>query len=223
MIITIDGPSGTGKSTIARMLADKLEMTYFDTGSMYRSFAWFLIDRGVDIADLSAVEKATGEFKFSILDQPSGKRYHVGSTDVTEVIRTAEITSLASKAAALRVVRDLLSSTQRTYGLKGDAVFEGRDLGTVIFPDAEIKIFLTARPEVRAKRRHAELVAKNPSHVHSESAILSAINQRDEFDSTREIAPLRCPADAFSVDTSDLSVDQVIEKILNYIQLKKRS
>lgn len=219
MIITIDGPSGTGKTTIARLLAERLGFTYFDTGSMYRAFAWFLMDRAVDVSDLPAIEKATREFQFSILDLVDGKRYLVGSQDVTEVIRTSQVTALVSAVAALRVVRDLLSAHQRAYGKKGDAVFEGRDLGSVIFPQAEVKIFLTARAEVRAKRRYAELVAKNLSHAQNEAAILVLLNQRDELDSTREIAPLKCPADAITIDTSDLTVDQVVQSILNHINV----
>ncbi|MCX6988748.1 MAG: (d)CMP kinase [Chlamydiae bacterium] len=219
MIITIDGPSGTGKTTIARLLAERLGFTYFDTGSMYRAFAWFLMDRAVDVSDLPAIEKATREFQFSILDLVEGKRYLVGSQDVTEVIRTSQVTALVSAVAALRVVRDLLSAHQRAYGKKGDAVFEGRDLGSVIFPQAEVKIFLTARAEVRAKRRYAELVAKNLSHAQNEAAILVLLNQRDELDSTREIAPLKCPADAITIDTSDLTVDQVVQSILNHINV----
>ena len=219
MIITIDGPSGTGKTTIARLLAERLGFTYFDTGSMYRAFAWFLMDRAVELSDLPAIEKATKEFQFSILDLVDGKRYLVGSQDVTEVIRTSQVTALVSAVAALRVVRDLLSAHQRAYGKKGDAVFEGRDLGSVIFPQAEVKIFLTARAEVRAKRRYAELVAKNLSHAQNEAAILVLLNQRDELDSTREIAPLKCPADAITIDTSDLTVDQVVQSILNHINV----
>lgn len=219
MIITIDGPSGTGKTTIARLLAERLGFTYFDTGSMYRAFAWFLMDRAVELSDLPGIEKATKEFQFSILDLVDGKRYLVGSQDVTEVIRTSQVTALVSAVAALRVVRDLLSAHQREYGKKGDAVFEGRDLGSVIFPRAEVKIFLTARADVRAKRRYAELIAKNLSHAQNEAEILISLNQRDALDSTREIAPLQCPADAITIDTSDLTVDQVVQSILNHINV----
>ena len=221
MIITLDGPSGTGKSTIARLVAGRLGLSYFDTGAMYRAFAWFLLNRKIDIADLEAIETALPAFKFIVQDLPSGKRYFVGNIDVSEQIRSKEITDIVSPVSALKAVRSLLSQTQREYGAKGNALFEGRDLGTVIFPQAEIKIFLTARAEVRARRRYKELLTKNPNLDLSEESILEAINKRDEFDSTREIAPLKCPPDAHVVDTSDLSIDQVVEEILKYVKIKK--
>ena len=221
MIITLDGPSGTGKSTIARLVADRLGLSYFDNGAMYRAFAWFLLNRKIDIADLGAIEKELPHFQFVVEDLPSGKRYFVGNIDVSEQIRSKEITDIVSPVSALKVVRSLLSQTQREYGAKGNALFEGRDLGTVIFPQADIKIFLTARADVRAKRRYKELILKNPALDLTEESILEAINKRDEFDSTREIAPLKCPTDAYIVDTSDLSIDQVVEEILNYVKTKK--
>jgi cytidylate kinase len=222
MIITLDGPSGTGKSTIARLVADQLGLSYFDTGAMYRAFAWFLLNRNIDIADLPTIEAALPGFKFIVQDLPSGKRYFVGNTDVSEQIRSKEITDIVSPVSALKVVRALLSQTQREYGMKGNALFEGRDLGTVIFPQAEVKIFLTARADVRATRRYKELLGKNPSLELTEESILESINKRDEFDSTREIAPLKCPSDAHIVDTSDLTIDQVVEEILNYVKTKKK-
>jgi len=221
MIITLDGPSGTGKSTIAKLVADQLGLSYFDTGAMYRGFAWFLLNRNIDIKDLPTIEAALPDFKFIVQDLPTGKRYFVGNTDVSEQIRSKEITDIVSPVSALKVVRGLLSQTQRDYGMKGNALFEGRDLGTVIFPYAEVKIFLTARADVRATRRYKELLAKNPSLDLTEESILESINKRDEFDSTREIAPLKCPPDAHIVDTSDLTIDQVVEEILNYVKTKK--
>lgn len=221
MIITIDGPSGTGKTTIARLVAEKMGFAYFDTGAMYRAFAWYLLSNKIDISDISTIEKRLPQFHFAIQDGSQGKRYFVDHVDVTDLIRSKEITDIVSPVSALKAVRTLLSKTQKEYGKRGNAVFEGRDIGTVIFPEATIKVFLTARPEVRAKRRYKELVAKNPSQQQSEEAILHAITKRDEFDSTREIAPLKCAPDAQVIDTSDLTIDQVVEKILDYIQTKK--
>lgn len=220
MIITIDGPSGTGKTTIARLVAKKMGFTYFDTGAMYRAFAWFLLNKKIDISDVTTIEKMLPQFHFAIQEGSLGKRYYVDHMDVTDLIRSKEITDIVSPVSALKAVRSLLSKTQKEYGKRGKAVFEGRDLGTVIFPEATVKIFLTARPEVRAKRRYKELMEKNPSQEQSEEAILHAINKRDEFDSTREIAPLKCAPDAHVIDTSDLTIDQVVEKILDYIQTK---
>jgi cytidylate kinase len=220
MIITLDGPSGTGKSTIAKLIAQKLGFTYFDTGAMYRAFAWYLLVNHVNIHDASEIGAILPSFSFDITESTSCKRYLVNGTDVTDLIRTPEITEVVSPVSAHKVVRDLLSKTQRECGSRGNAVFEGRDLGSVIFPSADLKIYLTARPEVRAKRRYLEFLAKNPTSGFSESEILASINKRDEYDSSREIAPLKCPSDAIVVDTSDLSIDQVVTQIIIHAKSK---
>jgi cytidylate kinase len=220
MIITLDGPSGTGKSTIAKLIAERLGFTYFDTGAMYRAFAWYLLSNHVNTLDPIAIAEILPSFSFEISETTVGKRYIVNGSDVTDLIRTPEITEVVSPVSAHRVVRDLLSQTQRECGSRGNAVFEGRDLGTVIFPFADLKIYLTARPEVRAKRRYLEFSAKNPSSGLSESQILDSINKRDEYDSSREIAPLKCPEDAIVVDTSDLSIDQVVNLIIIHAKSK---
>lgn len=221
MIITIDGPSGTGKTTIARLIAERLGFSYFDTGAMYRAFSWYLLDRHIDPSDLASVEKALQHFQFQIVKTDEGRRYLVGNQDVTDQIRSKVVTDVVSQVSSYKLVRDLLSKTQREYGQRGNAVFEGRDLGTVIFPAAEIKIFLTARADVRAKRRFAELSEKNSKQKLTEQEILESINRRDEYDSTREIAPLRCADDAITVDTSDLTIEQVVDKILFYIRQRE--
>jgi cytidylate kinase len=216
MIIAIDGPSGTGKTTVARLVAEQLGYGYFDTGAMYRAFSWYLLTKGIELTDTHAIESALPHFSFSIIQDEKGKRYFVGRNDVTDLIRSKNVTDVVSLVSSYRPVRDLLSQTQREYGKKGNAVFEGRDLGTVIFPHAEVKVFLTARADVRAKRRYAELQQKNSNQHLTEKDILEAINKRDELDSTREIAPLKCACDAFVLDTSDLSIDQVVVKIVEY-------
>lgn len=220
MIVTLDGPSGTGKSTIAKLLAQKLGFSYFDTGAMYRSLAWYLIDKKVDISNPTEIEQVLPNFTYTIKEEGASKNYLVCGADVTEKIRSKEITEVVSPISAYKIVRDLLSKIQKKCGENGNSVFEGRDLGSVVFPQAECKIFLTARPEIRAKRRYLELLGKNPSLQDTEESILEAINKRDQFDSNREHAPLKCPENAYVVDTSDMTIDQVVEKILTYVRKK---
>ncbi len=218
MIITIDGPSGTGKTTVARNVAGKLHFVYFDTGAMYRAFTWLALERGIDINDAEAVQRCLEEFDFRIVEKNREKHYFVGSADVTEAIRSREVTQFVSPISALRQVRTSLLDLQYHFAKTQDAVFEGRDLGTVVFPNAEVKIFLTADPKVRAERRLKEILAKKPQEVKglSHEQMLADIMRRDEHDSTREVAPLRCPPDALQIDTTNLSIDQVVDGIVKY-------
>lgn len=225
MIVTIDGPAGTGKTTVARRVAEGLGFAYFDTGAMYRSVTWKILQDAIDLKDELAIQKLLEEFSFQIKEEGGIKRYFVGSNEVTEVIRTPEITARVSEVAALPTIRKALGKIQRAFAGHGDSVFEGRDMGSVIFPEAEIKVFLTAKPEVRAERRLQELLKKSPElgasldHAKMQAEIL----RRDEIDSTREHAPLICPKGAFVVDTSNLTIDEVVSKILTHIRDQKKA
>ncbi len=209
MIITIDGPAGTGKTTVAKKVAEKLGVNYFDTGAMYRAVTFCVLQNKINLEDESALKQLLEGFLFDIKD----KRYYVGSEDVTEAIRTREVTQYVSEVAAKSIVRQHLVNIQRKFGEKKDAVFEGRDIGTVVFPNAEHKFFLTAAPEVRAERRYKELDGKQ-----SHKEVLQNILKRDHLDSTREVSPLKQAEDAHLVDTSTLSIDEVIEAILRLIK-----
>jgi cytidylate kinase len=219
MIIAIDGPSGTGKSTVAKAVAKSLGFTFFDTGAMYRSMAWWLSQKGVNVEDEQAVAAQLPEFHYEIKGVGDDRKYYVDQTDVTEKIRSHNISTLASKIAIYKQVRSALVKIQREFGTKANAVFEGRDMGSVVFPDAKVKIFLTAAPEVRAQRRLAELNAKDPNGNYEFDQILKDIQERDLKDSTREISPLKQAHDAILLDTSMLTADQVTEQI---IQIAKR-
>ena len=225
MIIAIDGPSGTGKSTIAKKIAKELGFVFFDTGSTYRSLAWWLQKEGVDPADEAGIAKRLPDFQYESVQEENGdKRYLVQGEDVTEAIRSPGISALASQIATQAAIRQAMTEIQRNFGKKGNAVFEGRDMGTVVFPNAELKIFLTAKPEVRARRRYDELLLKFPEIADSLrfDQILKEIEARDHNDTTREISPLKQAPDAILVDTSDLTIDQVTRKILQLAAKKQK-
>ncbi|MBI3900606.1 MAG: (d)CMP kinase, partial [Chlamydiia bacterium] len=225
MIIAIDGPSGTGKSTIAKKIAKKLGFSFFDTGAIYRSLAWWLRKEGIDFADEMLVANRLKEFQYEVRqDGNKEKHYLVQGEDVTAFIRGQEISQIASQIATQSAVRKAMTEIQRRVGGQGSAVFEGRDMGTVVFPDAEIKIFLTALPEVRARRRYEELLLKFPELADSLrfDQILQETQERDLNDTTRQLAPLKQASDAILIDTSHLSIDQVTKKILQLVAKRRK-
>lgn len=208
-VITIDGPAGTGKSTVAKGLAKALGFTYFDTGALYRAITWKVIQDNISIEDQDQLEDLLKTFSFHIKEG----RYFVDEQDVTDAIRTKEVTAFVSEVSALSRVRVALKPIQTAVATEADSVFEGRDLGTVVFPEADVKFFLTARAEVRAERRFNELVERFPNQEFSYEKILKEIQERDQYDSSRKVAPLRQADDAILVDTSDLTIDEVIEEM----------
>lgn len=208
-VITIDGPAGTGKSTVAKGLAKALGFTYFDTGALYRAITWKVLQDRISIEDLDQLETLLKNFSFHIKDG----RYFVGDQDVTDEIRSKEVTAFVSEVSALSRVRVALKPIQTDVATEADSVFEGRDLGTVVFPEADVKFFLTARAEVRADRRYKELVGRFPKQEFSYEKILKEIQKRDQYDSSRKVAPLKQADDAILVDTSDLTIDEVIEEM----------
>lgn len=225
MIITIDGPSGTGKTTIAKQVSRLLSFAHFDTGAMYRSFSFLIKKNKVSLDNDSAVRQLIDTFDFGIQDDPKGKRYYVNGEEVTRAIRTPEISSLVSVVAALPAVREKLVTIQRKFGESQNAVFEGRDIGSVVFPDAELKIFLTATPEIRAKRRYLELIEKN-HHLKKSLTIEEILEQqeeRDQRDSKRKHSPLVVPDGAIVIDTSPLTIEEVTKKILSFVEKKASS
>ncbi len=218
MIITIDGPAGTGKTTVARRVAECLHFPYFDTGAMYRMVAWRILEEGIDLSDHSRIEHLLETFAFDSRGKGKDRRYFVGDKDVTQEIRSQKVNAIVSAVSALEQVRRALWKIQRAFGDKGNAVFEGRDMGSVVFPNADLKIFLTARPEIRARRRLDEVLAKTPFEAHplDPDQMLADILRRDALDSSRALAPLKCPEGAYQIDTSDLSIDEVVDCILKY-------
>lgn len=205
--IAIDGPAGSGKSTIAKGIAERLKITYLDTGALYRACTWYLMEQNVDLDDESAIADALMDFNLEIKDD----RYLVKQKDITDLIRTDAVTDQVSKVSAYSAVRDYLLGFQQDEAEKSFHVVEGRDIGTRVLPDAELKIFLTASPEVRAKRR---MLDEKSASTKSYEEILKAIQKRDAYDSNRKISPLRKASDAVVLDSSDLTIDQVVEKIV---------
>lgn len=216
MIITIDGPAGTGKTTIAKKVAENLGFFYFDTGAMYRAITYKILKEKIDLSDKSVMKNFLTTFQFTLKKEKQAVRYFVENEDVTEQIRSLEVTRNVSEIAALGEVREALMAVQRNFAESGSAVFEGRDMGTVVFPQAEFKIFLTARPAVRAERRYLEIKDKIAGATFDE--VLREILERDNYDTTREISPLKQAEDAHLIDTSDLTIEAIVEQILSLIR-----
>jgi cytidylate kinase len=218
LIIAIDGPSGAGKGTVARALAGRLGYRHIDTGAMYRALAWKALHDGVDLADEAATAALGERATFDVEDGRIGIDGH----DVAAAIRTPEIDKAAAMVARHPAVRRVLVARQRSYGEGGGVVMEGRDIGTVVFPDAGVKIYLDASPEERARRRAAD-----PAHASSKSAQLSdvatALAERDKSDSTRAVSPLAVANDAVVIDTTGVPIDGVVDRVLAVVRRQSLS
>ena len=210
--IAIDGPAGAGKSTIARRLAKELGYYYVDTGAIYRTVAYFLDLLGISPKDVDGVNRYLDELTINIEYDEDGKQHMLmNGMDVTDDIRTQDISQKASLVSAHKVVRDMLLDMQRQVAREHNVIMDGRDIGTVVLPRANVKIFLTASAEIRAKRRCDELTAKGQKATFAQ--VLKDVQQRDYQDTHREIAPLKQAKDAVLVDTSDLDIDGVVAAI----------
>ncbi len=211
-VITIDGPSGAGKGTIARLLAKKLGYNYLDTGALYRAVAWKVNKTKINPDDEDALKKLLDNTDIAF----NGDRVAVDGTDVTSEIRTAGIGELSSQVSAIPVVREGLFSIQRNICLQGKVVIEGRDTGTTIFPESENKFYLDAGVEERARRRYEELKLKDPG-ITRETTI-EDIRRRDLRDSSRKTSPLKRTDDMIYIDSTNLSIDEVVEKIIENLR-----
>ncbi len=214
-IVTIDGPSGSGKSTISRTVASRLNFTYLDTGAMYRAVGYKARQDGVDLEDGDALSCILDTLDLTLLPGNGDTRVLLGKNDISSAIRTAEMGLVASKVSAQPVVRRKLTEMQQKIGEQGKIVAEGRDTGTVVFPDARYKFYLDATPEERARRRSLQLLEKGEKA--DELDILAQIIKRDANDSSRAIAPLKAADDAVIIDSSNLTIDEVVCFILEKI------
>jgi cytidylate kinase len=215
-IIAIDGPAASGKSTLGLRLAQALHYLFFDTGVMYRAVTWLALDRGINVNDEVAVTALAQNVPIEVAPASAGDGRAcdvlVEGKDITWQTRTPEVEMNVSVVSAYRGVRAAMSEQQRRIGHRGKVVMVGRDIGTVVLPDADLKIYLDASAEERAKRRYEEIVARGGEADYDE--ILAKVKERDRIDSTRDVAPLRIPSDAVVLDSNHLSADEVFEQAL---------
>jgi CMP/dCMP kinase len=222
-IITVDGPSGVGKSTISKKIAKATGFVYLDTGAMYRAVGWYLQQKKVDFTDESKIADIVKQVNITLLpaeNEQSDVGIMVNGQDISKTIRLQEVAMIASKFSALSVVRKRLTILQRQYGEQGNIVAEGRDMGTVVFPNAAYKFFLDALPEERARRRYDQLCSIGVAANYAE--ILRLTIQRDGDDRNRALAPLKRASDALLVDTTNKTIEEVTAILLAYIDKIKQ-
>lgn len=219
-VIAIDGPAASGKSTLAYLLSKKIGYLYFDTGLMYRAVTWLVLDHGVTPTDEQAASALAKKIMIDVQapSKDDGRQYDVvvEGKDITWEIRQKEVEAHVSTIAAYPRVRAALTEQQRRIGLRGRVVMVGRDIGTVVLPEADLKIYLDASAEERADRRYKELVARGESADRQQ--ILKKVKERDEIDSTRAVAPLKPASDAIIINSSEMTIDEVVAKVLGLIE-----
>ncbi|MDD5130649.1 MAG: (d)CMP kinase [Candidatus Omnitrophica bacterium] len=217
MIIAIDGPAGAGKSTVAKILAKKLSFLYIDTGAMYRALTLKALENNVPMGNEAEIIRLAGRIKIDLVNNPDGPlRVLLDGQDVSLLIRQPRITQFVSDVAKIKEVRQILVKMQREFGEKGDCVLDGRDIGTVVFPYAQKKFFIDASADERVKRRYKEL--KGLGQEVAENEVAKDLANRDKIDSTRQASPLRQAPDAIYIDTTNLSIEEVVEKMFNLVK-----
>lgn len=216
--IAIDGPAGAGKSTLARRAATELGFVYVDTGALYRAVALYMLQRGIDVNNAAAVSSVLPMIDVELKYVNGEQRVYLCGENVSSVIRTPEVSMAASNVSAIAKVREFLFDLQQNIAATKNVIMDGRDIGTVVLPEAQVKIFLTASAEERAKRRYDELAAKGVSVVYEE--VLADVKLRDYNDSNRPIAPLKPAADAITLDTTGFSLEESSQKLVEIIKNK---
>lgn len=213
-IVTVDGPAGSGKSTIAKIIAKKYGFTYLDTGAMYRMIALYALENSIDLQDSKAIETMLKNTKLDIV----GNQFFLNGKDVSDEIRTPRVSAIVSPVSAIKEVRVKLVDLQREISKGKSVILDGRDIGTVVFPNGDVKVYLVASPEERAKRRLKEYEEKGVEADYE--SVLASIKERDFIDSTRKESPLKKAEDAHEIDSSTMSIDEVVEVISKYIDEK---
>ena len=219
IVIAIDGPAGSGKGTITKIIADKLNLVSIDTGAMYRCVALDMVNKKVEITDIEKIKEILDNIKIELKKENDMQKVYLNGNDVTTKIRTEEISKVTSPVSKIKEVREKLTILQRKMGENQNIVMEGRDIGTAVFPNADVKIYLDAKPEERARRRY-EQNKENGILNETYEQILENVKQRDFNDSTREISPLKRAEDAIYVDSTELTIDEVANKIIEIIKEK---
>jgi cytidylate kinase len=220
--IAIDGPAGAGKSSIAKALSKKLGFVYIDTGAMYRAVALFFLENGIKDSSDNEIDNLLDKLDINIKYTDGEQRVFLNNVDVSDKLRQEEIGKLASRFSAVKSVRKKLVALQRKLAKKENVIMDGRDIGTVVLPNADLKIYLSAGSKVRAKRRYLELIEKGFDRAAlDEKAIENEIIKRDEADMNREISPLKKAEDAYCLDTSDMTFDEVVSKILDMVEKER--
>lgn len=220
--IAIDGPAGAGKSSIAKALSKKLGFVYIDTGAMYRAVALFFLENGIKDSSDNEIDNLLDKLDINIKYTDGEQRVFLNNVDVSDKLRQEEIGKLASRFSAVKSVREKLVALQRKLAKKENVIMDGRDIGTVVMPNADLKIYLSAGSKVRAKRRYLELIEKGFDRAAlDEKAIENEIIKRDEADMNREISPLKKAEDAYYMDTSDMTFDEVVSKILDMVEKER--
>lgn len=214
IIVAIDGPAGSGKSTIAKIIADRYSFTYIDTGAMYRMITLYCLDNNIDFEDEMAIKNVLDNISLDM----QGDKFFLNNKEVTKEIRETRVNENVSKIASIRIVRENLVNLQRKISQGKNVILDGRDIGTVVFPNAQIKIYLIASPEERAKRRYKELIQKGTEISYDE--VLKSIKERDYIDSTRKESPLMKADDAVELDSTGLKIDEVLDFISKKIEEK---
>ena len=217
MIIAIDGPAGSGKSTVAKIVAEKLNFRYIDTGSMYRSVAWKSLQKKTILENEEAVADIASKTNIELVPSKDGQLVFVDGADITNQLKVELISRGAAIVAAQPIIRKIMTAKQRILGKQGKVVMDGRDIGTVVFPKADKKFFLDADPDERGRRRFMELKKNKQEATTDLATIIKQVMQRDHEDRNRKIAPLKQAKDAILIDTTHLSIEQVVEKIMNII------
>jgi cytidylate kinase len=216
LVIAIDGPAGSGKSTLAALLARRYGYTNIETGAMYRALAFKAVGEGVSLDDEKKLAELADKSRIELVPNPDGNRVLLDGSDVTERLRSQAVTDAASKVSVHPVVREWMVATQRKMGADGGIVMEGRDIGTKVFPDAEVKIFLDAAPEIRGTRRFQQ----SPAAATHEASVVAELQARDQRDRTRANSPLAPAADAVMIDSTYLTLDQVLARAVEVIEAR---